>query len=73
MITFDNTQVVGLEAAIRGMRNPMNSWDKSDGSYHNDPVYDENHPQFIHDNPVFNIGPNDLSHDETPQRWHGSS
>ena len=30
MITFENTQVVGLEPAIRGMRNPMNSWEKSD-------------------------------------------
>lgn len=33
MITLENTQVVGLEAAIRGMRNPMNSWDKSDSDY----------------------------------------
>ena len=30
MIKFENTKVVGWEAAIRGMRNPMNSWDKSD-------------------------------------------
>lgn len=30
MIKIENTQVVGLEAAIRGMRNPMNSWEKSD-------------------------------------------
>ena len=30
MIKFKNTEVVGWEAAIRGMRNPMNSWDKSD-------------------------------------------
>lgn len=30
MIKFENTEVVGWEAAIRGMRNPMNSWDKSD-------------------------------------------
>lgn len=30
MIKFENTEVVGWEAAIRGMRNPMNSWDRSD-------------------------------------------
>lgn len=30
MIKFENTSVYGWEAAIRGMRNPMNSWDKSD-------------------------------------------
>lgn len=30
MIKFEHTEVVGWEAAIRGMRNPMNSWDKSD-------------------------------------------
>lgn len=61
MITFDNTQVVGLEAAIRGMRNPLGSWEKSDSRYHNDPVFDKDHPQFIHDNPIFSIGHNDLS------------
>lgn len=30
MIKLEKTEVVGWEAAIRGMRNPMNSWDKSD-------------------------------------------
>lgn len=29
-ITINNTEVNGWEAAIRGMRSPMNSWDKSD-------------------------------------------
>ena len=33
MIKIENTEVFGWEAAIRGMRNPMNSWDKSDSSY----------------------------------------
>ena len=33
MIKIENTEVYGFEAAIRGMRNPMNSWEKSD-SYH---------------------------------------
>lgn len=30
MIKIENTEVVGWEHAIRGMRNPMNSWEKSD-------------------------------------------
>lgn len=30
---FENTEVWGFEHAIRGMRNPMNSWDKSDSCY----------------------------------------
>lgn len=33
MIKFGHTQVFGWEAAIRGMRNPMNSWEKSDSDY----------------------------------------
>lgn len=33
MIEFEHTEVVGWEAAIRGMRNPHNSWDKSDSKY----------------------------------------
>lgn len=30
MIKIENAEIVGWEAAIRGMRSPMNSWDKSD-------------------------------------------
>ena len=30
MIKIENVEVMGWEAAIRGMRNPKNSWDKSD-------------------------------------------
>lgn len=30
MIKLENFEVVGWDAAIRGTRNPMNSWDKSD-------------------------------------------
>ena len=33
MIKIENSEVVGWEHAIRGMRNPMNSWDKSDSGY----------------------------------------
>ncbi len=30
MIKIENTMVSGWEAAVRGMRNPMNSWQRSD-------------------------------------------
>lgn len=33
MIKVENIEVFGWEAAIRGMRNPMNSWDKSDSIF----------------------------------------
>ncbi len=33
MIKIENTEVFGWKAAIRGMRNPMNSWDKSDSLF----------------------------------------
>lgn len=33
MIKIEKADVFGWESAIRGMRNPMNSWDKSDTNY----------------------------------------
>lgn len=33
MIKFENTEVLGWEHAIRRMRNPMNSWEKSDSRF----------------------------------------
>lgn len=33
MIKFENTEVFNFEGAIRGMRNPLNSWDKSDSGF----------------------------------------
>lgn len=40
MLTVDNIEVTGLRAAIRGMRNPLNSWPKSDSHYQT--VVDDN-------------------------------
>lgn len=51
MIKFENTEVFGWETAIRGMRNPMNSWDKSDSDYGTEWGAFE---------PVYHIGLNDL-------------
>ena len=39
MLKLENTEVVGWEHAIRGMRNPLNSWDKSDSEFIRDPDY----------------------------------
>ena len=36
MILIEKTQVMGLEPTIRGMRNPMNSWAKSDSEFNVD-------------------------------------
>lgn len=33
MIKFESTEVTGWEHAIRGMRNPLNSWNKSDSGW----------------------------------------
>lgn len=58
MIKFENTEVMGWEAAIRGMRNPMNSWEKSD-SYELgvDPVKED----IPHVKSTYHIGRNDLN------------
>ena len=54
MIKIENVEIQGFEPAIRGMRNPMNSWDKSDSGF-----------SFCDDacdieDLYFEIGPNDL-------------
>ena len=33
MLKIENTEVTGWKAAVRGMRNPMNSWEKSDSFF----------------------------------------
>ena len=69
MIKFENTEVLGWEAAIRGMRNPMNSWEKSDSGYCEtrgpahcaDCVYVNNcHGDEVDIGTKYIIGPNDL-------------
>ena len=41
MLKLERTEVSGLMAAIRGMRNPMNSWDKSDSFLFEDGMYED--------------------------------
>lgn len=49
MIKIENTDVLGWEHAIRGMRNPLNSWDKSDSHYcsHECPMVEYDHEPAI--------------------------
>ena len=43
MIKIENIEVQGFKSAIRGMRNPLNSWNKADSSFNNNtPVLGEN-------------------------------
>ena len=58
---FENWDVWGFKHAIRGARNPMNSWDKSDSGYaikeyekHNDEI------KVTYDESVFGIGARDI-------------
>lgn len=45
MIKIEKTEVYGWEAAIRGMRNPKNSWDKSDSRF--DLMFDDDKPEWF--------------------------
>lgn len=56
MIKIENTEVFGFEAAIRGCRNPLNSWDKSDSGWCSTPPDDL---PFVE--PEYVIGENDLT------------
>ena len=66
---FENTDVWGFEHAIRGMRNPKNSWSKSDSEclFHALPNYSyddpkaEEYTRYLDDyNLNLKIGPNDM-------------
>lgn len=51
MLIIEKTAVTGWEAAIRGMRNPFNSWDKSDTKYgygYETPDIGENDMELMH-------------------------
>lgn len=64
MITITNVETYGWEAAIRGMRNPMNSWDKSDSAFGRnlEIPYSQNNPIIMFDKYGVEtyIGDNDL-------------
>ena len=53
MIKLENYEVLGWEHAIRGMRNPMNSWEKSDSGI----KYTALDPY----KGIYTIGPNDFN------------
>lgn len=64
MIKIENVEVMGWEAAIRGMRNPLNSWAKSDSGWFS--VEDDMGVDYVQYNPhsdpaeLYFVGPNDL-------------
>ena len=64
MLKIENTEVTGWEAAIRGMRNPMNSWKKSDSFFCGSPECcysnDQCNPGCAGYDQGFNIGEADL-------------
>lgn len=57
MLKLEKTNVFGWESAIRGMRNPMNSWDKSDSYWG---LWEDESPINPCDEPYFFVGENDL-------------
>ena len=62
MIKLENTEVLGWEHAIRGMRNPMNSWEKSDSKWYSIGIPTSN-PTAINDKYLsqkYCLGDNDL-------------
>ena len=58
MLKIENVDVIGWEAAIRGKRNPMNSWEKSDSHWSH--VYDSPKAVMVIDENAFLLGENDL-------------
>ena len=56
MVKLEHTEVVGWEHAIRGMRNPLNSWEKMDSKTIR--IMDEITDECI--GFQFDVGPNDL-------------
>lgn len=61
MLRIENTEVLGWEASIRGMRNPKNSWEKSDSEFHREPKhYFDEKDMPCTDLRRFVLGPNDL-------------
>ena len=61
MIKIENAEVIGWEHAIRGMRNPMNSWEKSDTGWVADIDHDgDSYLEFDFEWESYKvIGPND--------------
>lgn len=61
MLKIENAEIMGWEHAIRGMRNPKNSWEKSDSNWiYVAPAQRENHILASYsDDSEFWIGPND--------------
>ena len=68
MIKLERTDVMNMDNALRGMRNPMKSWDKADSEYcaleddlfNCDVCWYQNNCPAVSTDYVFHIGPNDM-------------
>lgn len=61
MIKIGNVETCGWEAAIRGMRNPMNSWDRTDTEFHGGSVrFDDCNKRWEDNGYLMSLGSNDL-------------
>ena len=61
MLKIENTEVMGWEAAIRGMRNPMNSWHRGDTEFHGGVVrFDTCNERWEDNGYIMSLGSNDL-------------
>lgn len=67
MLKIENTEVIGLKAAIRGIRDPMNPWEKSDSGICFDTIAchtcraDRNHCKSRMENKEFVVGYDDMN------------
>ena len=56
---FEKTEVWGFKHALRGMRNPLESWDKSDSHYRTLDESEEEDEKIMNGD-YYEIGKNDL-------------
>lgn len=61
MLKIENVEVMGWEAAIRGMRNPKNSWNRGDTEFHGGIVrFDTCNERWEDNGHMMSLGSNDL-------------
>ena len=62
-MNFENTEVFNFENALRGMRNPLNSWSKGDSIVYDEDTTSKEYGESLGENSPMKvyIGPNDLN------------
>lgn len=75
MIKINLEEIAGFKSAVKAMRNPMNSWSKSDSAWYCYPERDDNSPHLIGDNDLklmqnlFNAGVEHRTYARMIQVW----